>query len=63
MRMEKVHRLHPVRAPASSARVLAQSGRVAAWETEGDRDVKGGEDDWGEGKLEHVCSNRCSRCD
>jgi hypothetical protein len=27
----------------------------------GERDVKGGEDDWeGEGEL-HVCSNRCSR--
>jgi hypothetical protein len=30
----------------------------------GERDVKGGEDDWeGEGELDHVCPNRCSDVD
>ena len=28
----------------------------------GERGVKGGDNDWDEGKLEHVCSNRRSRC-
>jgi hypothetical protein len=30
----------------------------------GERDVKGGEDDWeDEGELDHVCPNRCSDVD
>jgi hypothetical protein len=62
MRMEEVHaRIASHLVPCNLGAIYGTRRNIVL--RLGKRDVEGGQDDWeGEGKLEHVCPNRCSRC-